>query len=260
MDKLKLKYIGYLLKLIFFLVVFIISLILNNRIEVFSTVFGSLFGLKQIGIIMFYSSLIITIIYYIYMNFRILYYKEKNIEDSLFIKIDKALDIPMFIFKSMAIIFFIMIFITTPCTVVGESMSPTFSSGEKVLSYNIIINPKRGNIVVFDSSKYNSDESFYIKRVVAIEGDVITYDMATAKFYVNDNLEVGVSVSDFRTMKESTGNYDDVYSFVVPKNKLLLFGDNRGNSLDSRVLGVIDKSSIFGIVYYKLIPFGSIKE
>src|SRR5574344_1877096 len=51
-------------------------------------------------------------------------------------------------------------------------------------------------------------------------------------------------------------------SKTIPEGKYLVLGDNRTNSMDSRMLGFIDKSDIKGIVDLRVFPFnrmGTIK-
>ena len=45
----------------------------------------------------------------------------------------------------------------------------------------------------------------------------------------------------------------------IPGDKYFVVGDNRNNSVDSRVIGLIDKSDILGSVSYKIIPVGKVK-
>ena len=46
--------------------------------------------------------------------------------------------------------------------------------------------------------------------------------------------------------------------FIVPTDSYFLMGDNRGNSLDSRMLGSIKEKDIDGITSLVLYPFNKI--
>ena len=45
---------------------------------------------------------------------------------------------------------------------------------------------------------------------------------------------------------------------VIPENYYFLVGDNRSNSLDSRIIGLVSKDIIIGTVNFKLIPIGRV--
>ncbi|MBQ3253463.1 MAG: signal peptidase I [Acholeplasmatales bacterium] len=243
--------------LLLYLVMFIFTLIYKKRIDGFNNLFGSFLGYQNIGILLYYITLVFGMLFYVFM-FSV-YWIYKN--DDKIIKpikiIDKILDIPSFIVKCISIILFIMIFITTPCTVLGDSMNPTFESNNKVLSWNVFDDLNRDDIVVFNAKNYNNDNNFYIKRVVAASGDIIKFDTLKNEFSVNGILEVGVNLSQFKYIT-GLSDYLDLYEFTIPKDKVLVFGDNRDNSEDSRSFGLVDESDVFGIVYFSLIPFGKI--
>jgi signal peptidase I len=148
-----------------------------------------------------------------------------------------------------------MNFILTPCTISGGSMDPTLHNNEKVLVWNLFYQPDNEDIIVFDAGT-----SYYVKRIVAHEDDTILYDVETSRLIVNDNFVEEISIFEYKIIYNSI--YDDmknepiIFEFKVPKDKVLVLGDNRGNSNDSRDFGFIDEYDILGKVIFRIYPFG----
>jgi signal peptidase I len=133
----------------------------------------------------------------------------------------------------------------------GQSMEPTLHNQEYILvdkaSY-LFEPPARGDVIVFEYP-LNPQED-YVKRIIAIPGDVIS--VINQKVIVN-----GV------TLHESYVNSDDPYnpypSFtnrIVGPNEYFVMGDNRGNSSDSRQWGFVPRQNIIGKVDVVYWPVG----
>jgi len=254
----------YLILFVILLIIVAFTLFNINRISIFRKVFGSFSGIFEgIGVIIFIVSLCIVFIYHlivlIYIFFNYLEDKDWYTKIS---KIDKKIDLINFTFKALSILLFIMIFISTPCTVVGGSMEPTFETGQNIMCVNYIFaKPSKNDIIVFDARNemHQVDDVFYIKRVVATEGSLISFDSDTKKLYVDGEfVETLDSVSQMTIINKSIGMVDSANDYYVPANKLLVLGDNRGNSYDSRRFGFIDLKQVFGRVYIRIFPFNKI--
>ena len=46
-------------------------------------------------------------------------------------------------------------------------------------------------------------------------------------------------------------NKDHFGPIIIPENKYFVLADNRNNGIDSRYIGLIDKSDILGVVFLK---------
>lgn len=128
--------------------------------------------------------------------------------------------------------------------VAGSSMDTTLHDGQRLIVSRMAYiknNPKRGDIVIAKSDKLDVD--YIIKRVIGLPGDTI--EIKNNKLYIN-NEKINESY-----IKEKMINNED-NKWILGENEYFLCGDNRNNSLDSRVLGPFEKSQIFGKVVFDL--------
>ena len=131
------------------------------------------------------------------------------------------------------------------------SMESTINIGDKVLCISsfLLDTPKQGDIVVFEpkaeDSERASSDNYWIKRVIGTPGDKVR--VLNGKVFIN-NEELQ---EDYVTF-----NSDYTGSFVVPKNKYLVFGDNRADSYDGRMWDnpYISESQIKYKAIYKVYP------
>lgn len=249
----------------------IISIIYNHRIYLFSRIFSVMFfNIKNSGLILYFLCLFILTIFTLiqlfsfYVDFKTNYYDKS-------IKLDKKLDLPSFILKCVVGFLSIMIFITSPCTVVGSSMENTFTDGDRVLCLNVFSDVKKGDVVVLDAIKYDNDDSFYIKRVVANANSTIRWeqvdlnlnDSCRGFLYIDgeklkkiNNQEQYITYMEYKTIINKYNNVELTYTLSF--DELILLGDNRDNSRDSRYFGKVKIEDIYGIVYFRFFPFSKI--
>jgi signal peptidase I len=257
---------GILLGLYFLMI--ILSFVWVRRVSIFFNVLGGgKFSFYAVAIVLFYLTLFLT---FGYFTFQISYmvYSEIKKKDwlSLISKLNIKLDIVSFLCKCLSILLFIMIYMTTPCTVVGNSMNDTLHNGDRLLCTDLFYSPHQGDIIVFIASQYtkklygNYDDKFFIKRIVAVSGDKLTLSEPlpdSFTFYVNDVECPDVSKTEFIKIRESAGITEDKDWFKIPDGMVMVMGDNRepGESCDSRSFGLIYASDIFGKVYMRIFPF-----
>jgi signal peptidase I len=163
----------------------------------------------------------------------------------------------------------------------SSSMNPTLVAGDRVvvnkLAYSLRVpftlahiarwaEPEAGDVITFDSP---ADGLNLIKRVVAVGGD--TVEMVDNTLIVNGQAQARALLDDARTVPteqgplsvevwlESLGQrrhetalippLNHVKAFdpvLVPDGHVLVLGDSRDNSQDSRFLGFIDVHRITG--------------
>ena len=130
-----------------------------------------------------------------------------------------------------------------PVRVVSESMSPTLHRGDVVLVDKLDRTPRRDQLVTFDSPE---DGSRTLKRVVGVAGDVVA--IRDAVLSVND-----VVVTEPYVDHESI---DALYygPVTVPAGHVLVLGDRRAGSVDSRAYGPVRLDALTGRVVARLWP------
>lgn len=150
------------------------------------------------------------------------------------------------------------------------SMVPTLLIGDHILVNKFIYGteipfsdkrflvfkkPQRGDIIVFRYPE--NPERDFIKRAIAIEGDII--ESRDKAIYVNGKavIEPYAYHTDPYIMPRGNGPRDNFGPVRVPKDKLFVMGDNRDQSHDSRYWGFVDIKDIKGkafIIYWSWDP------
>lgn len=180
-------------------------------------------------------------------------------------------------------------YIITPTVVSGYSMYSELEDGERLIvnrTFRITGNmPERYDIVTFEAPSYiynyetidqenpvaiyqeedrNAFSGFvynvleitktsYIKRVIALPGEHV--QIKNGKVYINGK-ELEENYLRPGTITESELFND----FIVPDGYLFCMGDNRQDSMDSRVLGCIPIEKIEGTVILRFFPLNKINS
>lgn len=134
----------------------------------------------------------------------------------------------------------------------GVSMESTLHNSERILvdkwSY-LFHPPQRGDIIVFAAPPSPSED--YVKRIIALPGDVITIRNTTV-------IVDGVTLNERYVQPGRQGNpyyYKQITDVIVPRNDYFVMGDNRAQSSDSRDWGFVPRNNIVGravLVYWPL--------
>ncbi len=123
----------------------------------------------------------------------------------------------------------------------GNSMNPTFKDKDQIMVLYT------DTLQVNDVAILWSDEldEYVIKRVIGCSGDHI--QISDGKLYRN-----GARLYETYILEQNWTS--DNCDLIVPDDCYFVLGDNRNNSIDSRVLGTFDKSDVYGRFIVKL-PF-----
>ena len=139
------------------------------------------------------------------------------------------------------VILLIKKFIISPIRVNGASMNDTLNNGD-IMIMNII-GYKFQDIKRFDIVIVDEGSELIIKRVIGLPGETVEY--RDNNLYIN-----GKKMND----KYGSNKTND-FSYKVPKGEYFVLGDNRGNSMDSRVFGSFSKRKILGKTKLTVFPF-----
>lgn len=146
------------------------------------------------------------------------------------------------------------------------SMLPTLLIGDHILVNKFIYGtrlpfsenralvfqrPERGDLIVFRYPEGNGRD--FIKRVIAIEGDII--ESRDKKIFINGKPinEPYIQHTDDLVRPAEVEPRDNFGPYRVPENKLFVMGDNRDQSYDSRYMGYVDIENVKGeafIIYW----------
>lgn len=126
----------------------------------------------------------------------------------------------------------------------GHSMDSTFFHGQNLVcartEYNNNVTIDNGDIVVVDSEVFNT---LIVKRVIGTPGDTIQIKdnvlylngVALEENYINEPMET-----------------EDIPAFVLGEGEYFVMGDNRNKSADSRRIGPIKESEMYGKVVFDI--------
>jgi signal peptidase I len=213
-------------------------------------------------------------------------------------------------FPVIALVFFLRSFLYEPFKIPSSSMVPTLLVGDLILvnkyTYGIrlpilnkkvvqINDPQRGDVMVFKYPKDMTQD--YIKRVIGVPGDTITYEnkrltvngkpveyTAMDDYLEDEGLEyrqqfteklVNVqhrilnsknrrtidlgAVDNFPNREACTYSYEK-FTCIVPEGNYFMMGDNRDNILDSRYWGFVPNKNIVGKAFFVWMNLGNLKR
>ncbi|MBN2864811.1 MAG: signal peptidase I [Thiotrichales bacterium] len=186
------------------------------------------------------------------------------------------------LFPVFLVVLILRSFIIEPFRIPSGSMYPTLEIGDFIavskFSYGIklpvtqtkilpISDPERGDVVVF---AYPNDPAVdYIKRVIGLPGDEITYVGRTVfvngeavkqepigKYIGNDSGSVmdGANVAketlpndhSYEILMDMDKTSRDMNTVIVPEGHYFMMGDNRDHSNDSRFWGFVPEKNLKG--------------
>lgn len=156
----------------------------------------------------------------------------------------------------------------------GESMQTTLFNNDRLIVWKVAKTwshitghpyvPSRGDIIIFQEyglSQYGEPENSkqLIKRVIGLPGDRVVVHNGSVTIYNKqhpDGFQPDKTMPYGYVIPVTLGDINQ----VIPANKVYAMGDNRGNSLDSRIFGPVNVKDIVGKLVLRVWPLNSVKR
>ncbi len=151
----------------------------------------------------------------------------------------------------VAVFLLLGVFVAQPVVVEGTSMLPQLHDGERLLVDKLIYykfrsfdwgHLSRGDVIVFWYPK-DPDKS-YVKRVIGLPGE--TVEMRSGVVFIN-----GQELNENYLDAEHNQSLQNFKPTRVDEHFYFVMGDNRDNSSDSRIWGLVPEKYIYGKVFFR---------
>lgn len=176
----------------------------------------------------------------------------------------EILSTSLYLLVVLCITYLIIHYVGQRTQVLGSSMEGTLSNGDNLivdkLSYRFR-EPERFDIVVFPvdteeaaGKKKKGEDTYYIKRIIGLPGEIIQIDEEGIIYINGDVLEEDYG----REVIRDPGIAGD--PVTLGEGEYFVLGDNRNNSEDSRVpkVGCISRSRIIGRAWIRIWPLNKL--
>jgi signal peptidase I len=156
----------------------------------------------------------------------------------------------------------------------GPSMENTLQNNDRLIVWKVARTwsrvtghpyiPNRGDIVVFNESGLaaygQTNTKQLIKRVIGLPGDHVVIKNGAITIYNKTHPngfdpDTALLYGKTHPLPYTAGNID----ITLGKNQIFVCGDNRTDSLDSRIFGPVNVNNIIGKLVLRIYPFSSFK-
>jgi len=154
----------------------------------------------------------------------------------------------------------------------GPSMQTTLQNGDHLVVWKVSRTwaritghpyiPNRGDIVIFNEpnlggSVQGTDKQL-IKRVIGLPGERVVVKNGVVTIYNKTHpkgFEPDKTLPYGKVIPTTSGNID----IALGKGQIFVCGDNRPDSLDSRIFGPVNVNNIVGKLVIRVLPLNEVK-
>jgi signal peptidase I len=154
----------------------------------------------------------------------------------------------------------------------GPSMETTLQNGDRLIIWKLPHTlgritgndyvPNRGDIIVFSEPGLIANDGStkqLIKRVIALPGERVNIGDGVVTVYNKEHPngfvpDMALPYGAGQNLSVAANEREDI---TVGKNEVFAMGDNRDNSLDSRVFGPVPAEHIVGKLVLRIYPLGN---
>ncbi|NJL97122.1 signal peptidase I [Candidatus Gracilibacteria bacterium] len=168
--------------------------------------------------------------------------------------------------------FGIRAFIAEAVYIPSGSMLPTLEIDDRLLVEKLtgkFQKYQHRDMVVFEPSQKNIDLSQnicpinkndnFIKRVIAVPGDIISIETKKSENKILQGLAINGKIIEENYLKESNFQFPvNQLPMKLANDEYFVMGDNRNNSCDGRVIGTIKHDQIIGKAVFRFWPINQV--
>lgn len=183
-----------------------------------------------------------------------------------------ALSIVIVLVAALVLAWGLISFVFQSYQVDGPSMQTTLHNSDHLVVWKVPRTwaritghsyiPKRGDIIVFNEpglADYGQGSNKQlIKRVIGLPGDRVVVKNGSITIYNKANpkgFDPDKTLSYGKVIPTTSGNID----ITLGSNQIFVCGDNRPDSLDSRVFGPVDVNNVVGKLVVRVLPLNDAK-
>lgn len=168
---------------------------------------------------------------------------------------------------TVSILLFVSLFLFRHTVVDGTSMVPTLQHREHLIITDLFYEPRVNDVIVFESAEQTGLSTPLIKRVIATAGQTVRIDergvlvdgqlIESDPRYLEKNDELYAQMYIVSVMQPRVDEDGPYYLYEVGEEEVFVMGDNRFNSMDSRVFGAVSTDCILGRAVLRILPLSA---